>query len=224
MNRRIFFALAALPTLAACSVVIGESFSGYTVAPSDASAESGSDGAGATDASTESGSDGARDGAMTMGNCTPACTGDHVVCDPADNQCKLDGTTSHVGDNCVNDGNCGSASNAACNDMARTDYPGGYCTVTMCTVNALCPIGAACAVLSGGSNACYKICNSTADCRPLEYECLPIDPFYVSGASHKICTPKALGCYVSDNCPTAKPMCRALDGGPTPDGGTGFCQ
>ena len=219
MNRRIFLVLAALgalPTFAGCSVVIGESFDGYTVRPSDASAESGSDGAGASDASADSGGD----GATATGKCTPACTGDHVVCDPADNKCKLDGTTSHVGDPCISDGTCGSAPTVKCFDQGNTSFPGGYCTMAsaMCSANALCPIGASCATLGGGDTACYRNCDSNADCRSPEYECLNVDPLYVSGASasHKVCYPKYFGCYTASNCPTVKPTCTA-------DGGPGFC-
>ena len=216
MNRRIFLALAlaTLSTLAGCSVVIGESFNGYTVKPSDASADSESDGAGASDASADSGSD----GAPTTGNCTPACTGDHVVCDPADNKCKLDGTTSHVGDPCVSDGTCGSAPTVKCFDQGETTFAGGYCTmaIAMCSANVLCPVGASCATLGGGDTACYKNCDKATDCRSPDYECLNVDPLYVSGASNKVCYPKYFGCYSASNCPALKPTCTA-------DGGLGFC-
>jgi len=206
MNHRSFFVLAAIPALAGCWVVLGESFSGYAVAPSDASAESSGDGA--------------IDGAM-MGNCTPACMGDHVVCDPADNTCKLDGTTTNVGAACIADGTCGSASNAnaKCFDQANYDYPGGYCTVAMCSPTAPCPLGATCATLGGGSNACYKNCDNANGCRSPDYECLDISPLYMtmSIANAKVCVPKALGCYIGNNCPTVKPTCTA-------DGGPGFCM
>src|SRR5262249_24524557 len=120
------------------------------------------------------------------GSCTPACTAAHTACDPVDNKCKLDGTTTNVGAQCRTSGAdvlCGSDPNATCNDQTQDGFPGGYCSVEPCSTVAMCPIGSTCAHLGGESNACFKLCASDADCRSPDYGCFDIDPLYTSGAS-----------------------------------------
>lgn len=210
MNRRIFFALAAIPTLAGCWIVIGESFSGYTVAPADASVESGSD------AGSDAVGDGARDSAM-MGNCTPACTGANVVCDPADNKCKPERV--NVGAPCVvtslDADTCDIPQDHKC-FAGSEGFNNGYCTLTPCSRTALCPIGATCAQFRGEYDqpACYKICSLETDCRMADdYGCVELDgsTLYVSGAGTKVCHPNTFQCSANTDCPLAKPTC---DGGP----------
>ena len=173
---------------------------------------------------------GGTDMAMSSGgNCTPACTGANVACDPADSKCKPDGTTTNVGGTCSTTGadvKCGSFANATCNDLTNDGFPGGYCSVEPCSTAELCPIGASCAHLGGESNACWKNCNSDADCcrsgescPSADYACMAIDPLYVSGASHKVCYLKVLACNTSADCPSVKPACAQPDGG-----GGGVCM
>ena len=208
MKRSTFLVLASIPMLAGCWIVIGESFNGYGVAPSDA----GTGGDSGSDAGSDATNDGAGDSAVA--SCTPACTGANMVCDPADNKCKLDGTTSKVGAPCDTQGNadpkCGASSNRYCYETGLDGFPGGYCTLKPCDDMVLCPVGATCAIFSGesGENACYKICVTGNDCRMLEgYGCYELDRFYKSGASTKVCHPNAFMCSSSSNCPPAKPTC-----------------
>ena len=175
----------------------------------------GSDSGGGADAGR--GTDGA------TGSCTPACTGANVACDPADNKCKPDGTTTNVGGTCSTSGadpKCGTAPNATCNDLTQDGFPGGYCSVEPCSVSALCPIGATCAHLNGESSACWKICATGADCRAPDYGCFDVTPLFTSGASHKVCALKVFACNTSADCPTIKPTC---SGANVDAGTTGTC-
>jgi hypothetical protein len=161
--------------------------------------------------------------AASTGHCQPACTGANVACDPADNQCKPDGTTTNVGTKCDTTGadpKCGSYINATCNDLTNDGFPGGYCSVEPCSTAELCPIGSSCGHLGGESNACWKNCSSDSDCcrngercPSPDYACIAIDPLYTSGASRKVCYLRVLACVTSADCPTVKPTCSTPDGG-----------
>lgn len=155
--------------------------------------------------------------------CSPACTGANITCDPADDKCKRDGTTTNVGAPCGMSGAdpvCGTDPNATCNDLTQDGFPGGYCSVEPCSATELCPVGASCAHLGGEANACWKNCSGPTDCRA-GYECLSVDPLYTSGASHKVCFLKSFPCNTSADCPTSKSTCK----GANPDAGTtGLCQ
>ena len=214
MKRRwTILAFAAVPALAGCWVLVGESFTGYSDTSPDASRDSAVDASGDSDA-----------GDSATGNCAPACTGANTTCDPADDKCKLDGKTSKVGAPCVIESDadtmCGTAPNHKCKESGNDGFPGGYCTITPCDDIALCPIGATCAHLTGESEvACYKTCASNADCRTPDYSCFELGTLYRSGAGTKVCHPNAFGCYVAADCPPAKPKC-----GADPEAGTvGFC-
>lgn len=147
-----------------------------TTSVNGSDAGTGSDASAGGDSSTGGDSGGGGDsgtgGDAAMGTCNPACTGAHMTCDPLDNKCKLDGTTTNVGGTCDTSGadpKCGTAPNATCNDLTQDGFPGGYCSMEPCSVIALCPVGATCTHLGGESNACYKICSSNADCRSPDY-------------------------------------------------------
>lgn len=154
--------------------------------------------------------------------CATPCTGANITCDPADGKCKLDGTTTNVGGKCKVSGAdpaCGTAANATCNDEVADGFPGGYCSYEPCTKTALCPIGATCAHLGAESDACYKNCNSDADCRSPDYGCFPVDPLITSGASKKVCYLKDFACLKASDCPAILPKCVGGDGG-----ATGICS
>lgn len=238
MNRWTLLVLAASPAFAGCWLVVGESFTGYTSAQADASASSGGDaeggGAGdargedAGDARGEAAGDAQGDGAgdAAVGSCAPPCTGADMICDPGDNKCKLDGTTSKIGAPCRIDGDadtmCGTAPGNKCKESGNDGFPGGYCTIMPCGQTALCPKGATCADLTGESAAaCYKICTSNDDCRTLEdYSCFELGRLYTSGAGTKICHPNRFSCNTASDCPPAKPKCSA-----DPEAGTaGLCN
>ncbi len=174
------------------------------------------------DGSVDSGND-----SSPVSNCSPACTGAHVTCDPADNKCKPDGTTSAVGSKCNVSGAdpvCGSDKNATCNDETADGFPAGYCSFEPCTTVALCPVGATCAHLGGESDACWKNCTTASDCRA-DYECLNVDPLITSGASKKVCFLKDFACTKSSDCPTVKPKCTFADAGAADAGPpAGSCQ
>lgn len=179
--------------------------------------------AGCSNSSTSSNDMGV-DMSVRMGNCTPACTGANVLCDPADNQCKPDGTTTNVGAPCDTSGadpKCGTDPTATCNNATQDGYPGGYCSYEPCSTIKQCPVGSSCAHLAGESNACWKNCTSDADCRAPDYGCFAIDPLYTAGASHKVCFVKKFACNTSADCPAIRPTCSGAD----LDGGvTGLCQ
>lgn len=143
------------------------------------------------------------------------CSGARVVCDPADGKCKLDGSTTAVGAPCSTSGAdpaCGTDLHATCNDLTADGFPGGYCSVEPCSTSELCPIGSTCAALGGESPACFVDCVADGDCRP-GYECLDVDPHYVSGASHKVCFLKDYPCATNADCPASNPTCSGADGG-----------
>src|SRR5262249_23326338 len=86
------------------------------------------------------------------GACATACSGAHVVCDPADGLCKPDGTTTAIGAPCLKSGAdavCGSDPNATCNNQVEDGFPGGYCSFEPCSTAKLCPLGSTCATLGG---------------------------------------------------------------------------
>ena len=163
-----------------------------------------------------------------VGNCSPACTGAHVACDPADNKCKPDGTTTAVGAKCNTSGAdpvCGSAANATCNDETADGFPGGYCSFEPCTTTVFCPLGATCAHLGAESDACWKNCETAADCRSPDYQCIDVSPLITSGPSKKVCFLKDLACTKSSDCPTVKPKCVFADAGASDAGpASGSCQ
>ena len=174
--------------------------------------DSGADSGGpVVDGGAEGGTD-----AAPAGNCNPPCAGAHVACDPADNKCKPDGTTTAIGAKCMTSGAdpvCGSAMNATCNDETADGFPGGYCSFEPCTTTVFCPLGATCAHLGGESDACWKNCSSDADCRTPDYQCINVDPLVTSGASKKVCFLKDLACTKNLDCPTVKPTCTFPDAG-----------
>jgi hypothetical protein len=183
------------------------------------------------DSSTDSNaSDSAKpsDGAaadVVMGNCSPACAGAGYICDPADNKCKPDGTTTNVGAPCTMNGTdpvCGTNPDATCYDEPNEGFPGGYCSVDPCSATSPCAVGASCAGLSGFPPTCWKNCNSVTDCRSPGYECLTVDPFWVSGASHKVCYLADYPCSINKDCPASKPTCNGYD--PDAGAGSGSCQ
>ncbi len=154
---------------------------------------------------------------MSMaGSCAPACTGANMICDPADNKCKLDGTTTAIGAPCDTSGadvKCGTAANATCNNSTQDGFPGGYCAYEPCSAVALCPLGSSCAHLGGETDACFKNCSSDADCRSPDYACAQIDPLFTSGGSHKVCYLKMFACNNAADCPAIKPACTGASGG-----------
>ncbi len=195
-----------LPILVACG---GSSPTTTTNPGTDASTNA--------DASTTDASNAVDSSAM--GNCSPACTTGQA-CDPNDNKCKPDGTGTHVGDPCSTSGadpKCGSDPKATCNDQTQDGFPGGYCSYEPCSAVQLCPLGASCAHLGGEVNACWKNCNTNADCQNrvngMDYECVAIDPLYTSGSSHKVCYLKAFACTMPADCPASKPTCNGADAG-----------
>lgn len=158
------------------------------------------------------------------GGCHPTCSGAHVVCDPADNTCKLDGTTTNVGASCDTSGadpKCGTDPTATCNNATQDGYPGGYCSWEPCSTVKQCPLGSSCAHLAGESNACWKNCTSDGDCRSPDYGCFDIDPLYTAGASHKVCFLKMFACNTSADCPALQPTCSGAD---VDAGATGVCH
>ncbi len=70
----------------------------------------------------------------------------------------LGGCTALVGDACESDTDCGQALRC---DQSQ---PGGYCTVTSCTVNE-CPEEAACIQFQDDSRYCMLRCEESSDCR-----------------------------------------------------------
>jgi hypothetical protein len=213
MKRSTFLALAAIPMLAGCWIAIGESFNGYSVAPSDAGVDAGGDASNdaTSDATSDAGSEGACNSAA-VGDCGPCATDANIVCDPCDNKCKPD--RSNVGEPCVIDvdaDSCG-APNHKC--LAGADgFHDGYCTLTPCSATALCPIGATCAFFRGEIDqaACYKNCNVDTDCRTAaDYGCFELGKLLkVSGAGTKVCHPNPFQCTVTNDCPPIKPTCDA---------------
>ncbi len=194
--RRLTLIVFAVAVGAASWVFAGCSSSSTTTTTGDAGAD-GVDAAGA-------------------GACSPACTGANVVCDPADNKCKPDGTTTAVGAKCTMSGAdpvCGTHPKATCNDLPADGFPGGYCSFEPCTTAELCPVGATCAHLGGESPACWKNCTSAADCRAPDYECLAASPLITSGPSMKVCYLTVFACKTKADCPTSKPTCVFPDGG-----------
>jgi hypothetical protein len=150
----------------------------------------------------------------TGANCDPACTTGQV-CDPLDMKCKPDGSGTKIGGPCNMTGAdplCGTDPKATCNDQTSDGFPGGYCSWEPCTALQLCPIGSSCAHLGGEPGACWKNCSTNDDCtnRPngASYECLAVDPLYISGGSHKVCFLKAFPCpNGATDCPAVNPMC-----------------
>jgi hypothetical protein len=159
------------------------------------------------------------------------CGGAHVTVDPLDGKCKLDGTTTHVGDPCqaTDPAACGTDQNASCLDEKIDDFPKGYCNVDPCTnvVGYLCPIGSSCAELNGENGQCFKNCASDSDCRTADgYFCLDMrgdardGGLWLSGGSKKVCSRAVLTCPNSPtDCPAARPHCVLPD-----DGGTAYVE
>lgn len=146
------------------------------------------------------------------GTCSPAtCSMTGFACDPADGKCKPDGKGSAVGAACTTTGPgdpaCGTAPSAICNDKINDGFPGGYCSWEPCTTAELCPIGSSCGRMGGESPACYKNCNSDADCRTPDYKCQPMDQLAISGASKSVCHLAALPCNKASDCPSGLPKC-----------------
>lgn len=179
----------------------------------DAGFDSGSPDSGSFDA-------GARDaGALDSvtadaGPCAgKVCSTSAFACDPADGQCKPDGTTTHVGAACDRTGpgdpKCGTYAKAICNDLINDDFPGGYCSVEPCTTVSLCPIGSSCGSLGAETPGCYLDCKSDADCRGPEYKCQPMDQLAVSGASRRVCYLTKMACVAPSDCPSSRPRCVA---------------
>ncbi|MBI5532148.1 MAG: hypothetical protein HY898_05515 [Deltaproteobacteria bacterium] len=167
----------------------------------------GSAGSGGSAGAQTGGSGGSAGGA---GSCAAACTGEALVCDPADSQCKPDGTTTDIGAPCSTSGAdpaCGTDANATCNDQTQDGFPGGYCSVEPCTTLKLCPMGSSCAHLGAESMACFKNCSNDADCRGPDYVCQDATGLWVSGASHSVCYLKTLACNKDLDCPTSHPKC-----------------
>ena len=138
------------------------------------------------------------------------CTGAHMACDPADDKCKLDGSTTHVGGGCDTSGadaKCGTEDKATCNDATQDGFPGGYCSLEPCTTAALCPIGSTCAHLDGESPACFKNCDSDADCRAPDYVCKDVGRLFTSGSSHKVCFFPSFTCAIDADCPDPAQKC-----------------
>ena len=213
MRSILFTAALALPLLAAC---------GSPAAPAAAASDA-STGADAGAVTADSGfSDGGSPGdagasADGGAGCTPGCTGAHLVCDPLDERCKLDGTTTHVGDGCDTSGRtdprCGSDPAQTCNDLPNDGFPAGYCTFEpagFCGVAPLkaCPLGSSCAALGAESPGCYKNCVRDSDCRTADgYKCQEVDRLYRDGASHKVCYKSDFECAAAADCPSRLPNC-----------------
>ncbi len=151
------------------------------------------------------------DGATPPSKCEAVtCSGAHVMCDPADGKCKLDGTTTHVGAACAKRGadpKCGSESQMACYDDKTDEFPGGYCSMEPCSETVLCPVGSSCARLSGEPAACFQNCTTDAACRSPEYKCQDIKGLNTSGASSKVCYRVTLYCKSNADCPESRPKC-----------------
>lgn len=143
------------------------------------------------------------------GSCATSC-GSGLACDPADQKCKPDGTTTNIGATCTRTGpdpKCGTLPTATCNDLTNDGFPGGYCSVEPCTTAELCPIGSSCGAMGGESAACFKNCKTDADCRTPDYKCQPMDQLAISGASKTVCHLAQLPCATAPDCPSSLPKC-----------------
>jgi hypothetical protein len=75
-----------------------------------------------------------------------------------------------------------------------TQFKGGYCGVTGCTVNADCPAGSACVAHDDGTNYCFLICNAKADCNrsravDVEANCSSTAVLVEEPKDVKVCSP-----------------------------------
>ena len=68
------------------------------------------------------------------------------------------GCAAIVGDDCDNDGDCGSGL------VCERSLPGGYCTVRDCVING-CPDEGICIVFDAQTSFCMAPCNGGSDCR-----------------------------------------------------------
>jgi hypothetical protein len=171
-------------------------------------------------------------GEQIFSKASGSCADPHFTRDPADGKCKLDGTTTNVGAPCqgTTPAVCGTDQKASCLDEVIDEFPGGYCNVDPCTVQALCPVGSSCVELNGENGQCFKNCVSDADCRTGEgYFCLDataddrLGGHWLSGASHKVCSRALVTCPLSaGDCPAVLPKCVLPNGQPAYDADGGM--
>jgi hypothetical protein len=169
MNKRwTFFALAALPMLGGCWLVIGESFTGYTTAPSDASTES----------AIDAGSDGAGDSASNVGD--PCAVADPTCGKLPNTACLDEGNYGFPGGYCTIT-KCSTTSlcpiGATCADLTGEFEPACY---KSCDSGTDCRTNYGCYELGSlfRSGARTRIChpdlfqcNMQSDCPPAKPTC-----------------------------------------------------
>ena len=104
---------------------------------------------------------------------TDANCGDGQACDTANAGGKCAPASSNrIGTACSSTIECGGDSRAACATASGDAYPGGYCTMEPCNDIEVCPAGATCVAIGGEVPACFKACQSDAECRVSEgYVC-----------------------------------------------------